>query len=47
MKYNKGEVLEALLEPSAASLIQPVIYSVVKDISGARRAERGYIDDKF
>ena len=39
----------ALLAPSAASLVEPVISSVVKGVSGrgVRRAARGYINDNF
>ena len=45
-KPQKGRFLEALLALSAASLVQPVISSVVKQISGraVRRAGRGYMD---
>ena len=34
MKWKKQYLLGALLAPLAASTIQPVISSVVKDISG-------------
>ena len=46
---KEGGFFLALLEPLAASLVQPIIYSVVKGISGRgiRRAGRGYIDKKF
>ena len=46
---KEGRFLGALLAPLAASLVQPVISSVVKDISGrgVRRARRGYMDKKF
>ena len=39
----------ALLAPLAASLVEPVISSVVKGVSGrgVRRAARGYINDNF
>ena len=50
-EINKQEVgfNPALLAPLAASLVQPVISSVVKGISGrgVRRAGRGYIDKNF
>ena len=38
-----------MLASLAASLVQPVISSVVKDISGrwVRRAGRGYMDEHF
>ena len=49
IKKQEGRFLGALLAPLAASLVQPVISSVVKDISGrgVRRAGRGYIDENF
>ena len=49
MKKQEGGFLGALLTPSAASLVQPVISSVVKGISGRgfRRAGRGYMDKTF
>ena len=49
IKKQEGRFLGALLAPLAASLVQPVIYSVVKGISGrgVRRAGRGYMDKKF
>ena len=49
IKKQKGGFLGALLAPLAASLVQPVISSVVKVISGrgVRRAGRGYIDENF
>ena len=42
-KIQEGGFLRALLAPLAASLLQPVISSVVKGISGKRvkRAGRG------
>ena len=42
-KIQEGGFLRALLAPLAASLLQPVISSVVKGISGRRvkRAGRG------
>ena len=48
MKYKK-RFLWALLAPLAASLVQPVVSSVIKGISGRgfRRAGRGYADKKF
>ena len=49
--WNKkqGRFLEALLAPLAAFLVQWVISSVVKCISGRRirRAGRGYMDKNF
>ena len=49
MKNQEGEFLGALLSPLAVSLIQPVISSVVKGISGTgvRRVVKGYMDKKF
>ena len=49
IKKQGGRFLEALLAPLAASLVQPVISSVVKDISGkgVREAGRGYMDANF
>ena len=49
VKHNKkqeGEFLGALLVALAASLMQPIISSVVKCISGrgARRVGRGYMN---
>ena len=48
-KKQKGGFLGALLAPLAASLVQPVISSVVKGISGrgVRRGGREYIDKYF
>ena len=45
IKKQEGEFLGALLAPLAASLVQPVISSVAKGISGSgvRRADRGYM----
>ena len=42
---EEGGFIGALLKPLAASIVQPVIFSVVKDLSGrgARRAGRWYI----
>ena len=49
IKQQEGRFLGALLAPLAASLVQPIISSVVKDISGRgiRGGERGYIDKIF
>ena len=49
IKKQKGGFLGALLVPLPASLVQPVISSAVKGISGrrVRRAGRGYMDKKF
>ena len=53
IKNKKADFLDLLtsdlLTPSAASLVEPVISSVVKGISGrgVRRAGRGYVDKKF
>ena len=51
MKQKKLEdrFLGALLAPSTASLVQPVISSVIKGISrrGVRRAGRGYMNKNF
>ena len=49
IKKQQSGFLGALLAPSAALLVQPVISSVVKDISGrgVRRAGRGYINKNF
>ena len=49
IKKQEGRFFGALLAPLAASLVQPVISSVVKGIRkrGARRAGRGYINKKF
>ena len=49
IKKPEGRFLGVLLAPSDASLVQPVISSVVKGISGrgVRRTLRGYIDRKF
>ena len=45
-KKQEGGFLRALLRPLAASLVQPIISSVVKGISGrgVRRAGRGCIN---
>ena len=49
IKQQEGGILGALLTPLATSLVQPVISSIVKGISGrgVRRTERGYMDKKF
>ena len=49
IKKQESRFLGALLAPLAASLVQPVVSSVVKDISGrgVRRAGRGYMDKNF
>ena len=49
IKKQEGGFLETLLAPLAASLVQPVISSVVKGISerGVRRAGTGYLDKNF
>ena len=45
----KGVFLRALLTPLVGSIVEPIISSVVKGISGrgARRAERGYMNKTF
>ena len=49
IKKQEDRFLGALLGPLAASLVQPVISSVVKGISGrgVRRAGREYMDENF
>ena len=49
IKKQESRFLGALLAPLAASLVQPVVSSVVKGISGrgVRRAGRGYMDKNF
>ena len=49
MKKLEGGFLPALLAPLVASLVQPVISSVVKGISGrgVSRARRGYKNKNF
>ena len=49
IKNQEGRFLGTLFAPLAVSLVQPVISSVVKDISGRglRRAGRGYMDKIF
>ena len=48
-KKQEGRFLGALLAPQAASLVQPVISSVVKGIRerGVGRVGIGYIDKQF
>ena len=49
IKTQEGRFLDALLAPLAASLVQPVISSVVKGISGrgVGRIGRGYMNKNF
>ena len=49
IKKQEGGFLGTLLAPLAASLVQPVISSVVKGTSGrgVRRAGRGYMVENF
>ena len=49
IKRQDGGFLGALLAPLAASLAQPVIFSIVKGISGrgVRRAGREYMIKNF
>ena len=49
IKKQEGGFLAALLAPLSASLVQPVISSLVKGISrkGVRRARRGYVVENF
>ena len=49
IKKQQGRFLRALLAPLTSSLVQLVISSVVKVLSGrgVRRAGRGYINKKF
>ena len=49
IKKQESGFLTALLLPLVASLVQLVISSVVKGISGrgVRRARRGYLDENF
>ena len=46
---QQGGFLATLLAPLATSLVQPVIYSVVKDVSGRGiiRAGGGYMNTNF
>ena len=49
IKKQEGGFLVALLAPLAISVVQPVIYKVVKGISGrdARRVGKGYMNITF
>ena len=49
IKKQEGRSLGALLAPLGASIVQPVISSIVKNISGkgVRRAGRGYMGKNF
>ena len=49
IKKQEGGFLGTLLAPLAASLVQPVVSSVVKGTSGrgVRRAGRGYMVENF
>ena len=49
IKKQEGGFLVYMLETLAASLVQPVISSLVKGISGrgVRRVGRGYINNYF
>ena len=49
IKKQEGVFLGALLAPLAASVVQPVISSAVKGISGGRvrRAGKGYMVKNF
>ena len=49
MKKWQSRFLEAFLAPLATSLVQPVIFSKVKGISGrvVRRAGREYMDKEI
>ena len=48
-KKQEGGFLGALLAPLTVLLVQPIISSVVKGISGRRvwRAEKGYVNKIF
>ena len=48
-KKQEGVFFRALLDPLAASVVQPVISSVVKGISGRaiKRADREYMNKIF
>ena len=48
-KKEKDGFFLALLAPLATSLVQPVISSVVKGLSGrgVRRAGKGHMDESF
>ena len=49
IRKQEGEFLLALLAFSAASLVQPMLFSVVEGISGSgvRREGTGYVDIYF
>ena len=49
IKKQEGGFLVALLAPLAISVVQPVIYKVVKGISGrdVRRVRKGYMNITF
>ena len=49
IKKQEGGIFGTLLAPLAASLVQPVVSSVVKGTSGrgVRRAGRGYMVENF
>ena len=49
IKNQEGGFLGALLAPLSFSIVEPVVYSVVKSISGrgVRGAGRGYINKHF
>ena len=49
IKKQDGRIFGALLAPLATSVLEPVMFSVVKSISGrgVRRAGRGYMDKSF
>ena len=49
IKKHEGKFFGILLTPLDASLVQPVISSVVKGISrrGVRKAGRGYMNTNF
>ena len=49
IKKQKAGFLPALLASLAASLVQPVVFSAVKSISGTgiRKSGRGYMDKNF
>ena len=49
IKKQESRFLGALLQPLVASIVQPVVYLVVKGISGSRvrRAGRGYMNKIF
>ena len=49
IKNTRSQILGALLAPLDASLVEPVIYSVIKGASGrgAGKAGKGYMDKSF